>query len=318
MRRFTMGLAAILLIASGGWWLLFEGSAPGAAPGIYDAELYRTLIASDTADLPRAVHIEFIGTDTAPAIAAEAGNVSGEYQIAYTSFAISWADGRRIVIGGAVDGDFVNEMAQSPKTAQFDDNAYARMAAAMLNAEQVYITHAHPDHIIGILRHRDPANLAPRLKLRAHQLQTLDIFAQQGTMTAGLAPELAAIEPFEVSRPTRIAPGVVLVPNPGHSPSSQSFFVKTTAGEEFFLIGDIVWTMSNLDTLKTRPRLLQYMLFDPPEDRQQVLAQVRALHDLREAEQELSIVPSHDRFYLEALVRNGKLVNRFDTPPKAP
>ena len=79
------------------------------------------------------------------------------------------------------------------------------------------------------------------------------------------------------------------------------------SGEEVLLIGDIVWNMSNIADLTTRPVLTQYVVFDPNEVRERVKAQLRALHDLMAAEPDIAIVASHDRAHLQALDAEGVL-----------
>ena len=57
-----------------------------------------------------------------------------------------------------------------------------------------------------------------------------------------------------------------------------TFYLRTQDGSEYFLIGDIVWMMSNIEALRSRPRLLE-IVFHLGEDRKAVQRQVRALHD---------------------------------------
>ncbi len=309
MRWLKWFIILLLLIAAAFWWLLLEGSAPASADDQFDMASYRAMIAEDQKDLPTAIHIETVGRDAAPGFAAEAGNFGKSYHVAYTSLQISWPD-RTIVIGGAVDAATAKEMEQTPAESQFDQAAYDRVLSAMLSADAVYITHEHRDHVMAVARHPDPAGLAPKLRLSRKQIKAMPQFAIGGK----LAPEIAAIKPIDASRPHRIAPGVVLIPSAGHSPGSQSFFVRIKDGTEYLMIGDIVWTMSNIETLKTRPRLLQYLMFDPNEQRDIVLAQVRALHDIQKANPGLIIVPSHDDRYLKALVKKQKLIDGFISP----
>jgi glyoxylase-like metal-dependent hydrolase (beta-lactamase superfamily II) len=149
--------------------------------------------------------------------------------------------------------------------------------------------------------------LAPRLRINRAQAAALPAFAPEG----GLDPAIADLIPVRTDAPRLIAPGLVALPTPGHTAGSLSFFLKLADGREILLVGDIVWAMSNLDTLKTRPRLLQYMMFDPQEDRPKVLAQVRALHDLRNAEPDIAIVPSHDLENLKGLMDGGWIEEGF-------
>jgi len=306
MRKWLYGLLILLAVAGAAfWWLMLDARAPASAEYEFDLQTYRTLTASDPGARPVAVHMLTVGSDMAPSFATEAGKFDDETKMVYTAFQIVYPE-KTIIIGGAVDAMTSKDMAQGD-AATFDAAAYETLTGSMLEADQVWLTHEHIDHVMAIARHPRPAQLAPRLKLNADQLAAMPQFAVAGD----LAPELAGIEPAEVRAPYLIAPGLVVDRTPGHTKGSQTFLITTQAGEEYLLIGDIVWVMSNLDTLKTRPRLLQYIVFEPNEDRRAVLRQVRALHDLREAHPDVIILPSHDGVYLDGLVSAGKLIEGF-------
>lgn len=97
----------------------------------------------------------------------------------------------------------------------------------------------------------------------------------------------------------------------GHSPGSQVIYVQRANGAEYLFIGDIAWTMRNIEELTTRPVLLNFMIFDPPEVRERVLAQLSGLNQLLMTEPGLTIVPAHDRVYLKGLIADGRLAEGF-------
>ncbi len=313
MNWFVRFAILALVIAAGSWWLLLDGNAPKTAENSFEIAEYRQLTKAGSGDLPKEIRIERVGSDVAPGFAAEAGNFAADYATTYTSFQIVWPD-RTVVIGGAIDEETSVEMEQSADDRQFDDAAYGRVKTAMMSAEKILITHEHLDHVMAVARHPEPAQLAPRLHLNAAQLAGLPQFAKGGKLPS----EIAGITTQDFEKATLIAPGLVLIPTPGHTAGSRSFFITLENGTEYLLIGDIVWKMSNIENLKTRPRLLQYILFDPKEDRSRVLEQVRALHDLQKSNPELIILPSHDKIYLDSLVKAGTLRAKFDLePPQA-
>ncbi len=306
MRRIWLWAIGVLTVfVAAFWWLMLDARAPDAAPGEFPIDTWRRLVDQDESFRPVEVRMEVIGVDLAPRWATEAGNFGAPARMAYTAFQIVYPD-KTLVVGGAVDEATLTQMAQTDE-ATFDHDAYDRLTAAMLEADQVWITHEHLDHVMAVARHPDPEALAPKLMVNVAQLDALPQFALGGR----LPPPLAGVTPVEATEPFLVAPGVVVDPTPGHTAGSQVVFVTLESGRELLLIGDIVWTLSNLDTLKTRPRLLQFVVFDPSEQRARVLAQVRALHDLRQAEPDLAIVPSHDRDHLERLIAERRLGDGF-------
>ncbi len=312
MRTALIVLGSVAGLAAGAiWWFFFEGRAPAAAPGVFDIAAYRTLVANGPPDRPTEVRMETVGGDLAPSWATHAGRFEGEVEMAYTAFQLVYPD-RSIVIGGAVDAPTIEVMRQTD-AAFFDAEAYGRLTRAMLAADQVWITHEHIDHVMAVARHPDPGALAPRLRLNASQIAMLPRFAAGDALPA----PIAEVAPVRNDAARLIAPGVVVAPAAGHTAGTQVFYIDRADGTEYLLIGDIVWAMTNLDGLTTRPRITQIVVFDPNEDRGAVLRQVRALHDLRAAEPGLNIVPSHDRAHLRGLVASGALAEPFVEPASA-
>lgn len=276
------------------WWLLLSGSnAPKSAPGVFDLADWRSKASASVDTLPSAIRILEVGKDTAPPFAAQAGRFGAPVAMSYNAVEIFYPD-RTIIVGGAVDRPTAEGMALSKTEWVFSDAAYDALAAAMLSAEQVLMTHEHLDHVMAIARHPDPQALAQNLVLNAPQVDALPLFAD-GT----LDPALVALEPGLSGDVTPIAPGVVVAPAAGHTPGSQVVFIRLQNGEEILLIGDIVWNMGAIEALKTRPVLTQYMVFSPNyEDRSAVARQVRALHDMIADHPELTVLPAHDRDWL--------------------
>ena len=300
-RLIRWSLVGVALLGTAFWWFALDARAPAHADGVFDIAAYRRLVAGDRAALPRDVRVEIVGADVAPLFAAEAGAGLGDFRSAYTSFQLV-APGGNIIIDAAVDRSMANQLSRTGHPF-FSASSYRRILAAMLESRMVLLTHEHRDHVIAVARHPDPVALAPKLLLTQPQIAALPLFAPPG----GLNPVLRNLTPMTLDKPRRVASGVVAIPAAGHSPGSIVIYVQTSSGREYMFIGDIVWKMSNIARLKTRPRFLQWIMFNPNEDRDTVLKQVRALHDLQVAEPKLIIVPSHDQDHLNALIRRGEL-----------
>lgn len=298
-------LVAAAALAGFAWYAALDAGAPARAEGVFDIAAYRALVANDTQDtLPTEVRVDFVGESQAPSFAAEAGAFSGMRTFSYNSFQIV-APGGDIVIDGAVDRATLEAM--SDGKGSFSEPTYNDVLAAMTRASHVMITHEHLDHVMAIARHPEPAQIAPRLLLTRAQLDGLPQHAIGGT----LAPEIAAVAPADFSSPQRIAPGVVAQAAPGHAPGEIVIYVRG-ATREYLFIGDIAWVIESVRDARGRPRFIRWIMPGVDPDRPAVLRQLRALHDLAEAEPALVIVPAHDDRYLRSeLVASGALQEGF-------
>lgn len=296
----------VLLALIGGWWLFVGLSqAPKAAPGVVDIEAWRALVREAGGARPLEIRVLEVGSDAAPMLAARAGAFGDRWLTSYNSVQLVFPEST-LVIGGAVDRLTSEGMLQSQEVWRFDDAAYGVLTGAMLKASQVLITHEHLDHVMAVARHPDPARLAPRLYLNASQIAALPQFA-----LGSLDPALADLAPRLDGSVQVVAPGVVIIPMPGHTPGSQLVFITLANGQEYLMIGDIVWSMTSIEKLTMRPVFTQFVVFDPNEDRDAIRTQIRALHDLMQAEPGLIVFPSHDRVWLDELAAKNLITWGF-------
>jgi glyoxylase-like metal-dependent hydrolase (beta-lactamase superfamily II) len=109
-----------------------------------------------------------------------------------------------------------------------------------------------------------------------------------------------------------LAPGVVLIAAPGHTPGSQMIYVQLADGRELIFLGDVAWHLGQIEQLWYRPRFVTNVLIG--EDRAQVMGEFRALHELMKAEPKLTLLVSHDVTQRAALIRAGLLGDHFEVP----
>lgn len=106
-----------------------------------------------------------------------------------------------------------------------------------------------------------------------------------------------------------LAPGVVLIKSPGHTPGSQMVFVQLKNGAEYLFLGDVAWKMANVDLVRERPRAVTQFFLQ--EDRTAVALQLAAIKALKDANPSVHVVPGHDRSVLDAALTEGWLVKGF-------
>ncbi len=297
-------LASLLAVALAGlYWLLIGFSGvPKEAPGVFDLADWRARVAASAVEeRPTELRWLEVAHDLGPNFAIEAGRFRGKSGLSYNAFQIAGPQ-MNIIIGGAIDADTAKVMLRDKQDSGFDQAAYDTLTAAMPGADHVLMTHEHPDHIMAIARHPNPDALAPRLTLNAAQIAALPDHIE-----GELPVAYKALNPRLSGGVQTLAPGVIVAPAAGHSPGSLVIFVSLQDGTEFLLVGDVVWHMMNIADLKTRPVLTQLLVFNWGEDRKAVKRQVRALHDLQEANPDLIILPSHDRGAIKAHIVGGSV-----------
>jgi glyoxylase-like metal-dependent hydrolase (beta-lactamase superfamily II) len=114
--------------------------------------------------------------------------------------------------------------------------------------------------------------------------------------------DLAKFQPVNVDQSTLVAPGIVLLPAPGHSAGTQLIYVRLQDGRELMFIGDIAWHADAIRYLVGRPYLVSRFMLQ--EDRQAVVDQLAALKPLLDAGTPTLIV-AHDAEQYQQLQRAG-------------
>lgn len=299
-RLIALIVVIVLLIGGGGayYWYIGDGNPPGNLV-VNSVDIARLRAMADELPGGKAseVRVETVATFSFPAVAAVGGDGWDFKPMAAFSYQLVLPTDT-IIIDSAL-----NAAQGAGLGAKIDDDAYARMDMALAQATQIVVTHEHPDHIGGIVAYKDAQDLAKQLRLNREQLDSLPLYGLT------LPTALADTAPLDYSDALAIAPGVVLVRAPGHTPGSQMVYVKAESGREYLFIGDIGWLERNVETGKGRPRLLSQFMLN--EERDRVFAQLAALKALHEAEPDLVIVPGHDLAEVEALIANGALTAQF-------
>lgn len=130
---------------------------------------------------------------------------------------------------------------------------FARVQQALRDANLIVVTHEHSDHVAEVVRTATPDLIAPKTLLNRAQVQTL--LDRPDTPLIRLTPARALqylVVDYDPLYP--VAPGLVLIKAPGHTPGSQMVYVRLASGREALFIGDIVWMMAGLERMLQKPR----------------------------------------------------------------
>jgi glyoxylase-like metal-dependent hydrolase (beta-lactamase superfamily II) len=302
------GYGLLTLIVAGTaayWWLFVESHRPSAHSYAIDIAEIRRLAESQAGDKPRLIRVETVAHLSAPEAFVVAGDGWQKIDLPVSSYELVYRD-HLAIVDAALNAD----LAKSMDAAAFDSGAYARMSAALAHATLIVLTHEHHDHVGGLLAQPNVKTLLGTARLTREQVAALNANFESRPY-APLHLSSAVFDGYrslDYVRYQAIAPGVVLIKAPGHTPGSQMVYVRRADGVEFLFLGDVAWRMRNIETGREKARFVSWI---SDEDRAKVRQELAALSQLHATNPELNMMPGHDAAAVGAFIRNGLFMKGF-------
>ena len=292
-RRYWILLALIVVLGVPYYWLLVD-NRPGGAPErpIPLTEL-RRLAETVPGPKPERVAVQTVGWRRVPGALFVAGGGLKRNLLTIQAGLLSgpWGD---IVI----DSGFGAQDAEEFGLEAYRPDSQARVDAALRRARLIVFTHEHLDHMGGLTRLPDFARVAPRALVTPEQ--------RGGNRWSDSLPwpkgARERLKPFRYSGMAAVAPGVVLIRTPGHTPGSQMVYARLADGREVLFAGDTATMERSWRQVRARSRLVGDLMVG--EDRNAVFGWLKAVNRLHRQAPGMVIVAGHDE---EAL--------RFAKPP---
>jgi glyoxylase-like metal-dependent hydrolase (beta-lactamase superfamily II) len=287
----------VIVIALAGYILLGYSPIPRTSTYQLDMDQIRQLAGPDTSLFPVRLNSLILGQGSMPQFVVFAGGGLQPMSMPVPVFQVVYPDGTLVVDTG-MDKTSFDEMFSG----SFSTENYDRLQSALRQSRAILLTHEHLDHIAGLTHSPYLDELLPKLVLTRQQIDAL-------TPATGVTPaQRLSLTPLVYDSYHLVAPGLVLIKAAGHSPGSQMVYIRLQNGDEFILVGDVVWNMNSLTRLTGRPLFMSLLL---QEDWSAIHNQARSLYDVSQT-QPVHLLISHDYQQLDSYIQQGLVGGAFE------
>ncbi len=282
--RFSKAIIVLLILAGlAYYWLLVNAGPAGIPARPFDLLALRAAADAKPGAKPTAIRFVTLATRRIPSATLAAGTGLRQINSGVIAWHIETPDGGIVVDPGLSPPD-----AKAMGFSHYNNAAMALVDSWMDNAELILFTHAHVDHVGRFLDHPHFAAIADKALVTSGMLGGINALWRENGSHISKTRKLAPIE--------AVAPGVVVIQTPGHTPASQMIYVQLANGREYILTGDTASLAPNFERATPRSRLVADIL--SPEDRPAAIGWLKGLKALKDRNKSLILLPSHDADWL--------------------
>lgn len=290
-RRINLFLVLLLVFVGAPVWYLFIDSSPWSHKAArLDLAGARQLVAAAAGQKPDKVAFELVAFRGVPGNFLAAGSGFRPQLVGVLAYRLEVPGAPPIMIESGTTRANAEELGMET----FDAKAQARVDQSLREASLIVVTHEHADHIGGLASLASApggAEIAAKARLNKYQVP-----GNARAHALGWGPGITVPATTAFDRPQLVAPGVVVLPTPGHTPGSQMIYVQLANGTELLFAGDTA--PREVSWLERRPPSRYLTDFTMPQDRVALIGWLNALHDLTKSDPKLHIIPGHDLDWL--------------------
>lgn len=274
-------------------------NAPAPVTFAADLAVIRRMASVLPGPLPRAVNGVRVAASIRPRRFVIEGGDDTPVLMPRTAFQVVYPDAT-VMIDAGLDQATHDSFAPDGRSEPYFPEAFAQLRRALDDARLVVLTHFHADHVGGLVTAPNAAELARKTIATTETARLMVETPHRPHLK--LTPEQAAhFILLDYPQYYPVAPGLVLIKAPGHSPDHQMVFIRLADGREFLHSVDAAWVLDNVSAVKGKAA--PWVKEDVPN----VLAQLAWLNALRRAEPDLRVLVTHDEGLFNELIAAGEV-----------